>query len=157
VRPDRLGTIGPDGVFFPNVRFGLVAALEGLQVVEGRVIAEVRVSPGQTLIGEARLILDLPDPGLLDLVIEPSEVSLAVAASQRFVGLLGGRDIRDLPLQALWSVSPPGLGTIGPDGFFTPFQAQFPAGSTQSGFVRLTVISRTGTSREATSPIVITY
>ncbi len=157
VRPDRLGTIGPDGVFFPNIRFGLVAALEGLQEVEGRVIAEVRVSPGQTLVGEARIVLDLPDPGLLDLVIEPPEVTLAAAASQRFVGLLGGRDIRDLPLQAVWSVSPPGLGTIGPDGFFTPLRADFPAGSTQSGFVRLTVTTRTGTSREATSAIVVTY
>ncbi len=157
VRPDRLGTIGPDGVFFPNVRFGLVAALEGLEEVEGRVIAEVRVSPGETLIGEARLVLRLPDPALLDLVIDPHEVSLTAVASQRFVGRLGGRDIRDLPMQAVWSLSPPGLGTITPDGFFTPLNEYLPNGSARSGFVRLTVTSRTGTSREATSPIVITY
>jgi hypothetical protein len=157
VRPDRLGAIGPDGVFAPNVRFALAAAVEGLREVEGRVLAEVRVSPGQVLVGEARLVLRLPDPALLQLVIEPNQVSLLEGANQRFVGFLGGRDVRELPLQASWSVSPQGLGTIGPDGLFVPAAGEFPAGTVRSGFVRLTVTSRTGTTREATSPVVITY
>lgn len=157
VKPERLGAIDAAGVFVPNVRFGLAAAIEGLREVEGRVVAEVRVSPGEILHGEAHVVVRLPDPALLTLTIEPAFASLSVLASQRFVGRLGGRDVRELPLEREWTVSPASLGTITQDGFFTPIRLDLPSGTTQAGAIRLTVTSRTGTSREAESSILITY
>jgi hypothetical protein len=157
VRPERLGTITAGGAFEPNARLGIAALVEGRQSIEGRVIAELRVSPRETLRGDARIVVQLPMVDAAGLEIEPPGATLASTATLAFVARIRGFDIRELPLRAEWSVAPPALGRISPDGLFTPNPLAPPEGSQRAGLVRVAVGGERGTRREATAAVTVTY
>ncbi|MFN0150547.1 MAG: hypothetical protein ACKVU1_07540 [bacterium] len=155
VVPDRLGTITPDGLFTPNPRLPFLAGSESAPRFEGRVLAEVRVSPSEVVRGEARVTILLPAAGS-QLSIEPPSADLAAAATIRFAATLDGSDASGLPL-ASWSVVPRALGTITADGLFTPNpEPPLVGGPIRRGQVRFSV--RLGAfPLEASADVTVRY
>ncbi len=157
VRPAGIGAISPNGVFRPSVRFALDAALGGLERVDGRVVAEVRVSPRETLHGEARVIIEALSPVVLDLFIQPARAIVPAGSTLRFSGRIAGQIVSELPLRAEWSVQPLDLGEIGPDGIFTPNPEPPVGNATRAGQVQLGVTTRAGVTRTAVAAVTVSY
>lgn len=119
VVPARLGTITPDGLFTPNPRLPFLEGGGSLARVDGRVVAEVRVSPTAVVRGDARVSIVLPPAGGSQLAIEPPTADLISTEAVRFIAKIDGSDASGFP-GAAWSVVPRTLGTITAAGVFKP-------------------------------------
>lgn len=115
VRPERLGTVSPDGIFTAaEPQFDP----DSWDRPRGTIIAEARVPGGQAFRGAAVVVVDMPNPQAV-VRISPRSVTLAEGESFGFEAEAATSDGTPIDLTLEWRVADPVLGAVDGAGLFT--------------------------------------
>jgi hypothetical protein len=135
VVPERMGTVTPGGLF-----------TAGQQPLDGRLIA--RLESGETAVAQ----ISVEAGKKLQIRITPAKLVLRPnGGAVRFRASVQDQQGNLLALPVTWRVVPEGLGSITPDGVFTP------SGGVGGGAVLAEVPSELGRARARASVVVANY
>ena len=144
VLPGRLGVIDDEGLF-----------TAGPEESVGRVVATVATSDGPVR-GYSAIEVRRPGPGGVHVRVMPREVAVVQGGDASFEATVVGPDGEPIEAAVEWAVSPPWIGTVDSDGFFTAGEDfEEPAtGGAWLGAVVASVETSDGTASDAARVLV---
>jgi hypothetical protein len=139
VLPRRLGVIDGSGFF-----------TAGPEESVGRVVATVATSEGPVR-GYVAIEVRRPGPGGVQIRVRPTEAAVVPGGDAQFEAHVFGPDGEPLDVVVDWAATPPWIGFIDQDGFFTASEdfAEPPTGGAWLGAIVASIGTSEGTASDA--------